>query len=149
MINHQGKQTDGSHSLINKHTFLDQTLESVLKMYQRILPAAPERFSILETTDSDKNIHVGDMKACLYVFFLRAQLGNDFFFFGIRIILPERWSTSYMPITKYNSVFLLKLHAKLVKFRNLLVTLTRHFVFRKYPSRLRVEMRENRNEFND
>lgn len=81
MINHQGKQTDGSHSLINKHTFLDQTLESVLKMYQRILPAAPERFSILETTDSDKNIHVGDMKACLYVFFLRAQLGNDFFFF--------------------------------------------------------------------
>ena len=83
MINHQGKQTDGSHSLINKHIFLGQTLELLLKMYQRILPPAPERFSTLETTDSDKNICVGDMKACLYVLFLRAWLGNDtiFFFF--------------------------------------------------------------------
>ena len=54
-----------------------------------------------------------------------------------------------MPITKQNTVFLLKLHGKLVKFRNLLVTLMRHFVFGNYPSRLRVEMREIRNKSND
>ena len=54
-----------------------------------------------------------------------------------------------MPITKQNTIFLLKLHGKLVKFRNLLMTLTSHFVFGKYPPRLRVEMREIRTESND
>ena len=93
MINHQSKQADGSHSLINEHIFLGQTLELVLKRYQQILPLAPERFSILETIDSDKNMHVSDMKPCLYVFLLRAQLGNNTIFFSIRIILPERWFT--------------------------------------------------------
>ena len=65
----------------NKHIFLGQTLDLVLKMYQRTLPMAPERVSILETADADKNINVGNVKICLYVFFLRAQLWKQHYFF--------------------------------------------------------------------